>query len=106
MQQLVEQNAISYRVAKLVFDTLWDKGGSPESVIAEQQLSSVQDADQFRSLVQKAIANNPKQVRKYLDGNKRLIGFFIGEIMKATKGRADPKLANRIVVEELDRLSE
>lgn len=106
LQSLVDKNTVSYRNAKLVFDHLWDNGGTPQSVIDEQKLASVQDTDQLRLLVRAAITNNPKQVRKYLDGNKGLAGFFIGDVMKETRGRADPKLTNRIVGEELDRLSE
>jgi aspartyl-tRNA(Asn)/glutamyl-tRNA(Gln) amidotransferase subunit B len=106
LQGLVDADTLSYRSAKRVFDHLWDHGGQAQVVVSELGLASVQDADQIRQFVLTAITNNPTQVSKYLNGNKRLIGFFIGEIMKKTRGRADPKLANRIVGEELDRLSE
>jgi aspartyl-tRNA(Asn)/glutamyl-tRNA(Gln) amidotransferase subunit B len=100
----IDAKTISRAQARQVFDVLWKTGGEPREIIATLGLGQVADDGPIREAVRAAIAANPSQVEKYKQGNPKVVGFFMGQIMRATGGRADPALAQRVVAEELDRV--
>ena len=81
-------------MAKDVFEAMRESGKDAESVVAEQGLSQVSDAGAIESVVREVLAQSTKQVAQYKGGNEKLLGFFVGQVMKATKGSANPALVN------------
>lgn len=102
--ELIDTNVISGKIAKQVFDILWETGKDPSDIVEEQGLKVVTDTDAIRSVVIEVIQANPKTVEDIKKGKTKSIGFLIGQIMKATKGKAEPQAVNRILEEELNKL--
>jgi aspartyl-tRNA(Asn)/glutamyl-tRNA(Gln) amidotransferase subunit B len=100
----IDAGTISRSQGKQVFDVLWKSGGDPKEIIARLGLAQMTDDGQIREAARAAIAANPSQVEKYRQGNPKVAGFFMGQVMRATGGRADPALTQRVVAEELDRV--
>jgi len=100
--KMLQAGDIGRNAAKEVFDALWQHGGDASSIVAERGLKKVGDEALIRAAIEKILKANPNEVAKYQGGNKKIIGFFMGQVMRATRGQADPALARRLVVEELD----
>ena len=98
-------NTISGKIAKQVFETLWREGGSPDQIIEQQGLVQVSDAGELEAMVAEVVANNSAQVEQYLAADegkrKKLLGFFVGQIMKASKGKANPQQVNQLLAQKL-----
>ncbi|MFH0703188.1 MAG: Asp-tRNA(Asn)/Glu-tRNA(Gln) amidotransferase subunit GatB [bacterium] len=103
MVKLIDEGAISNNIAKKIIITLIEKGDSPRKMIEEQGLSVISDENIIRELIEKVLSNNEQQVQKYKSGKPQLFGFFVGQVMKETKGRAQPELVNQILKEKLDQ---
>lgn len=103
MIELIEKGTISNAIAKKVIVTLMEKGGSAGKIVEEQGLSVISDEEEISGIVKKIIEANPKEVEKYKAGKKQVIGFFVGQVMKETKGKANPGLVNKLFQEELDK---
>jgi aspartyl-tRNA(Asn)/glutamyl-tRNA(Gln) amidotransferase subunit B len=101
---LVRGGTISGTIAKEVFGVIVESGGDPETIVREKGLAQVSDAGTIGSVVAGVLAAHPAQVRTYLAGNARLLGFFVGETMKATGGKANPTVVNRILQQQLDAM--
>ncbi|MDL1955755.1 MAG: Asp-tRNA(Asn)/Glu-tRNA(Gln) amidotransferase subunit GatB [Candidatus Desulfofervidus auxilii] len=99
--QLIEKGTISGKIGKAVFEEMYNTGKSPQKIVEEKGLMQITDENILRKLAEEIIAANPKQVEMYRAGKEKILGFFIGEMMKKTKGRANPQLANRIFKELL-----
>jgi len=99
---LVSDGKISGRVAKELLAELVTKGGDPEAIVAERGLEQVSDASSVEPLVDQVLAANPDNVAKYREGKASLFGFFVGQVMKASRGAADPKLVNQLLRAKLD----
>ncbi|MGD9580672.1 MAG: Asp-tRNA(Asn)/Glu-tRNA(Gln) amidotransferase subunit GatB, partial [Vampirovibrionia bacterium] len=104
MISMIESNKISNTIAKKVLIELIEKGGSASSIVDKMGLSMITDTSQIESIVKQIVADNPKQVEQYKSGKVTIISFFVGQVMKATKGRAEPKLVNELLKTELDNL--
>ncbi len=78
---------------------MWKTGKLPTAVVEEKGLKPVEDVEEF---VDKVLAAHPQEVENYLKGKKSLIGFFVGQVMKATGGRADPKALNELIARKLE----
>jgi aspartyl-tRNA(Asn)/glutamyl-tRNA(Gln) amidotransferase subunit B len=102
--KLLDTNVISGKIAKQVFDLMWATGKNPEIIVEEQGLKVVTDTDAIRNVVLDVLRTNPQAVEDVKKGKTKSIGFLIGQIMKATKGKADPQAVNRILDEELGKL--
>ena len=98
---LIQNGRISGKIAKKVFEDMYKTGGDPEAIVKEQGLEVMSDQGQLTGLVEQALAENPDQVAEYRAGKEKLIGFFVGKIMKMTKGQADPKTLNALLKEKL-----
>jgi aspartyl-tRNA(Asn)/glutamyl-tRNA(Gln) amidotransferase subunit B len=101
---LVENNVISGKIAKEVFAKMYETGLSPKIIIEKENLTLIQDTGIIEKALDEAIANNPKAVEQYKAGKKNTIGFFVGAVMKATKGKADPKIVNELIIKKLGEI--
>lgn len=100
---LTDDGAITTTVAKKVFEKVFTEGIDPEKYIDENNLKTVSDEGELRSLVEKIIAENPKAVASYQSGTKKALGAIVGQAMKATKGKGNPAVINRLVLEIIDK---
>ena len=98
---LVENNVISGKIAKEVFAKMYENALSPKVIIEKENLTLIQDTSIIEKALDEAIASNPKAVEQYKAGKKNTIGFFVGAVMKATKGKADPKIVNELIIKKL-----
>jgi aspartyl-tRNA(Asn)/glutamyl-tRNA(Gln) amidotransferase subunit B len=101
MVRLTDQGKISGRIAKTVFEAMLDSGKSPAQIVSEAGLEQVSDAGSIEAAVDQAIAANAKQVTQYQSGNEKVFGYLVGQIMKATQGKANPQKVNEILRDKL-----
>ncbi|MDD4775783.1 MAG: Asp-tRNA(Asn)/Glu-tRNA(Gln) amidotransferase subunit GatB, partial [Syntrophomonas sp.] len=104
MLQAVDQGTISGKMAKTVFEEMFVSGQSPQAVIKDKGLVQISDAATLAPLIEEIVKDNPKVVEDYKSGKGKASGFFIGQIMKATKGQANPALVNQLLQEILDSI--
>jgi len=97
----IADNTISNSGAKEVFRTMWAEGGEADAIIEAKGLKQVSDAGAIEALVDEIIAANPSQVAEYRGGKDKLFGFFVGQAMKASKGKANPAQLNEILKKKL-----
>ncbi|WP_435620002.1 Asp-tRNA(Asn)/Glu-tRNA(Gln) amidotransferase subunit GatB [Thermoanaerobacterium thermosulfurigenes] len=100
---LIDNGTITGSIAKTVFEEMFATGKNPEEVVEEKGLKQLSNEDEIREIALKVIEDNPKSVEDYKNGKDKAIGFLVGQIMKATKGKANPQLANKILLEELSK---
>ena len=93
----ITDNTISGKIAKDVFKLMWDGKGSVDEIIDKQGLKQMTDSSAIESIIDDVIANNPGQVQQFKDGNSKLLGFFVGQVMKSSQGKANPKQVNEIL---------
>jgi aspartyl-tRNA(Asn)/glutamyl-tRNA(Gln) amidotransferase subunit B len=99
---LVEKGVISGKIAKTVFDEMAQTGKPAQQIVEEKGLVQISDTDAIEEVVSNVISNNPKEVEAYKNGKTKLLGFFVGQVMKETKGKANPKLVNEILKGKLE----
>jgi aspartyl-tRNA(Asn)/glutamyl-tRNA(Gln) amidotransferase subunit B len=95
--KLIEANIISGKIAKTVFDEMARTGRPPETIVQEKGLVQVSDSSEIEQIIQKVLANNPKEVSDYRNGKEKVFGFFVGQVMRETKGKANPQRVNEIL---------
>jgi len=101
----VADNTISGKIAKDVFEALFKgEGASADAIIEDRGLKQITDTGAIEGFVDQVIADNPDQVQQYLDGKTKIVGFLVGQVMKASKGKANPKEVNQMLVAKLDAL--
>ncbi|HEU4619368.1 MAG TPA: Asp-tRNA(Asn)/Glu-tRNA(Gln) amidotransferase subunit GatB [Gammaproteobacteria bacterium] len=93
----IEDGTISGKIAKEIFETLWNEGGEVESIIESRGLKQITDAASIEGLVDEAIAAHPAQVEQYRAGKTQVLGFLVGQVMKASRGKANPQQVNAIL---------
>ena len=98
---LVEAGAISGKLAKTVFEEMWATGKEPEAIVKEKGLVQITDADALTAVAQEILTAHPKEVEDYKAGKTKVMGFFVGQLMRQTKGQANPQLANEIFLKLL-----
>ncbi|MGH2066258.1 Asp-tRNA(Asn)/Glu-tRNA(Gln) amidotransferase subunit GatB, partial [Aerococcus sp. L_4] len=103
MIALIEDGTISSKQAKKVFKVLADKGGSAKEVVEAEGLVQLSDPAQLLPLITEILDNNQQSIDDYKAGKKKATGFLVGQIMKATKGQANPQVVNQLLTEELDK---
>lgn len=94
-------NTISGKIAKKVFETMWQDGADADTIIEKQGLKQVTDTSLIEKVIDEIIENNPKQVEQYKSGKDKVFGFFVGAVMKATQGKANPKQVNDLLKKKL-----
>lgn len=103
MIKLIEKGTISSKIAKKVFKELIEKGGDAEKIVKEKGLVQISDEGTIRKLVIETLDENPQSVEDFKNGKDRAIGFLVGQIMKKTKGQANPQLVNKFLLEEIKK---
>ncbi len=93
----VTDNTISGKIAKEVLGLMWADGGSADDIIEAKGLKQITDSGAIEQIVEEILAKHPAQVEQYRAGEQKVLGFFVGQIMKATQGKANPKQANEIL---------
>ena len=101
--KLIENDVINKTVAKEVFEAIFDGGVNPEAYVEEHGLKMDNDTDGLKKIIEEVVANNPKAVADYQGGNKKAIGALVGQTMKATQGKANPQMINKILNEILNK---
>ena len=97
----ITDNTISGKIAKDVFRLMWDEKRSVDEIIKDQDLEQMTDIGALESVIDEIIAKNLNQVEQFKNGNTKLLGFFVGQVMKATQGKANPKQVNQILNDRL-----
>ncbi|MCR5261832.1 MAG: Asp-tRNA(Asn)/Glu-tRNA(Gln) amidotransferase subunit GatB [Candidatus Gastranaerophilales bacterium] len=100
--KMVSKGTISNNIGKQIVTTLLKDGGSAKEIVEKQGLSTISDEGKLKEIIDKIIADNPNQTEQYRNGKDKLFGFFVGQAMKATQGRAEPQLLNKMLKEALD----
>ena len=101
MIRLIEDGTISGKIAKEVVEAMYKTGKAPQAIIAEQGLVQITDEAELIKAIAAVIAANPNQLSQYKAGKEKLFGFFVGQVMKATKGKANPQLINELLTKML-----
>ncbi len=98
----IEDGTISGKIAKQVFEAMWDGEGSADAIIEARGLKQITDSSAIQAVIDKVMADNPGQLEQYRGGKDKLFGFFVGQVMKATGGQANPAEVNKLLKESLD----
>lgn len=99
---LISQNTISGKIAKDILPELLTKGGSPKELVEKKGLIQISDTGELESIINEVISSHPNEVEKFKAGKTKLKGFFVGQVMKKTQGRADPQLTNQLISKKLE----
>ncbi|GAA0440598.1 Asp-tRNA(Asn)/Glu-tRNA(Gln) amidotransferase subunit GatB [Virgibacillus salarius] len=103
MIQLIEDGTISSKIAKKVFAELVEKGGDPEKIVKEKGLVQISDEGQLREIIAGVLDQNEQSIIDYQNGKNKAVGFLVGQVMKATKGQANPPMVNKLLLEEINK---
>ncbi|MFM7515207.1 MAG: Asp-tRNA(Asn)/Glu-tRNA(Gln) amidotransferase GatCAB subunit B, partial [Cyanobium sp.] len=98
---LIEAGAISGKIAKEMLPELLERGGSPKAIVEQRGLGMISDPAAITAIVEELLASHPEEVEAFRGGKTKLQGFFVGQLMKKTGGKADPKLSNQILNQKL-----
>jgi aspartyl-tRNA(Asn)/glutamyl-tRNA(Gln) amidotransferase subunit B len=101
--KLIDAGVISGKIAKTVFDEMAKTGKLPDEIVQEKGLMQVSDTSELEQMVQNVIDKHPKEVSDYRGGKEKVIGFFVGQIMKETRGKANPQMVNDILKRQLGK---
>ncbi|WP_089726075.1 Asp-tRNA(Asn)/Glu-tRNA(Gln) amidotransferase subunit GatB [Candidatus Thiosymbion oneisti] len=97
----IQDRTISGKLAKQVFEAIWNGEGDADAVIAARGLKQITDAGAIEAVIEDILATNPAQVEQYRGGKEKVFGFFVGQVMQATKGKANPQQVNALLKEKL-----
>ncbi len=100
---LIDQGVISGKMAKDVLEEMFDTGHNPEAIVKEKGMAQISDEETLLALIDEIVVNNPKVVGDYKEGKKKALGFFVGQVMKTTKGQANPAIVNKLLLDRLGR---
>ena len=101
MINMISKKVISGKIAKEILPELIKDNISPQKVVEEKGLAMISDSESIVPIIEELIIEYPKEVKSFKEGKTKLLGFFVGQLMKKTKGKADPKLANQLITEKL-----
>ncbi|HEY7220052.1 MAG TPA: Asp-tRNA(Asn)/Glu-tRNA(Gln) amidotransferase GatCAB subunit B, partial [Candidatus Binatia bacterium] len=99
--QMIDDGQISGKIAKTVFDAMLDSNKAPREIVVEQCLEQVSDMASIEAVIDQVLAVNPQQIAQYQAGNEKVFGYFVGQIMKATQGKANPQKVNEVLRQKL-----
>ncbi len=103
MLSLIEKGTISGKIAKTVITSMWNTGKDASVIVEEEGLVQITDTGEVEEIVKTIVANNPKSVEDFKSGKGKAIGFLVGQVMKETKGRANPGLVNELLLKYLNQ---
>jgi len=99
---MIEAGTISNKIGKDILPELLTLGGYPKAIVERDNLAQMSDTGAIEAIIDQVIANNPKELEQYRNGKTKLLGFFVGKVLKETGGRADPKLTNQLLAKKLN----
>ncbi|MCB0300078.1 MAG: Asp-tRNA(Asn)/Glu-tRNA(Gln) amidotransferase GatCAB subunit B, partial [Calditrichaeota bacterium] len=99
---LIQNDSISLKIAKTVYEFMLESGKTAPAIIDEKGLSQISDSSKIEPIIDEIIEKNPKQVEEYRGGKDKVIGFFVGLVMKETRGKANPAVVNQLLKEKLN----
>ncbi len=99
--QRIADNSISGKIAKQVFEKMWSSPDAADQIIEQEGLLQISDMSAIAAIIDAIIANNPGQVEQYRSGKDKVFGFFVGQVMKETQGKANPGEVNKLLLEKL-----
>jgi aspartyl-tRNA(Asn)/glutamyl-tRNA(Gln) amidotransferase subunit B len=100
---LIEKGTISSKIAKTVFKEMLETGKRPQDIVEEKGLVQISDEGAILAVVERVVAANPQSVADYRSGKEKALGFLVGQVMKETKGKANPGMVNQLIKEVLSR---
>ncbi len=103
LTNLIESGTISNKIAKDILPELLEKGGSPKALVEAKGLLQISDTSVIETAIAEVLAAHPKELEQYRNGKTKMLGFFVGQVMKKTGGRADPKLTNQLLAQKLNK---
>lgn len=98
---LISADTISNSIARDVFETMFETSKDPQAIVAEKGLEQISDTGEIETAVDKVIADNPDDAAEFRGGNQKVLGWFVGQVLKATQGKANPKLVNELLRDKL-----
>lgn len=98
---MIDDGTISNKIAKQIFEEMAASGKTPRKIVDEKGLVQISDPSVISPIVDQIIKENPENVSKFKEGNKKLLGFFVGQVLKCTNGKANPKIVNKLVADKL-----
>jgi aspartyl-tRNA(Asn)/glutamyl-tRNA(Gln) amidotransferase subunit B len=101
MLSMIEEGSISGKIGKQVFEEMYRTGKDPQTIVNEKGWIQIQDSSELIGVIDSVLQTHPDEVKKYRDGKEKVFGFFVGQVMKATRGQANPKLVNELLREKL-----
>jgi aspartyl-tRNA(Asn)/glutamyl-tRNA(Gln) amidotransferase subunit B len=101
--KLIDDGTISGKIAKTVFDEMAKSGKAPRKIVEEKGLVQISDTRAIEDIIEKILSGNPTEVEAYRNGKTKLLGFFVGQVMKETRGKANPKVVNEILKRYLEK---
>ncbi len=101
--KLIDNGTISGKIAKTVFDEMAKSGKSPQSIVEDKGLVQISDSSAIEDIISKVLAGCSAEVEAYRNGKTKLLGFFVGQVMKETRGKANPKMVNEILRKKLEK---
>ncbi|MBN2073695.1 MAG: Asp-tRNA(Asn)/Glu-tRNA(Gln) amidotransferase subunit GatB, partial [Actinobacteria bacterium] len=101
MLEMIDSGKISNRAAKSVFEEMFYSGKEPSEIIREKGLEQISDEEALEAIVEEVISRNPGPANQYREGKEKAIGFLVGQVMAATKGKANPRLVNELIIRKL-----
>ena len=102
MLQRIEDGTISGKIAKQVFEAMWNGEGTADAIIEQQGLKQISDSSAIEGIIREVLDNSPKQIEQYRGGQEKVFGYFVGQVMKATQGKANPQQVNEMLKKLLD----
>ncbi len=100
--QRIEDGTLSGKLAKQVFEAMWNGEGMPDEIIERKGLKQISDSSAIEAIIKDVIGKNPKQLEQYRAGQQKLLGYFVGQVMQATQGKANPQQVNELLKKLLD----
>jgi len=100
--KMIDDEIISSKIAKQVFEYMNENGNTPKQIVEDKGLVQISNPDIILPIIDEVISKNPDNLVKYKDGNTKLFGFFVGQVLKATSGKANPKIVNELVKKRLE----
>ncbi len=104
MIDLINEGTISTKIAKEVFEEMLQTGETPDAIVEKKGLRQVSDESEIEKAVEEVLQSNPGEVERYIGGKDKLFGFFVGQVMKKTQGKANPKMLNDLLKQKLEKL--
>jgi len=99
--KMIDDKTISNKIAKQVFEEMVKSGENPAKIVEAKGLVQISDPSVIAPIIDEIIAKNPDNVEKFKAGNTKLLGYFVGQVLKATGGKANPQVVNKLVAEKL-----